>query len=1168
MATTYKFQIGNDTIPYSESLTATIDNTGYDISLLSLRYHKKMYQPGLIEAKLQLKQNNTSATKKVPDMSKLVDYFKSKSAYLSKTVDSTEVVIAEDYYVYQVTPEYKRGEKGQYVVISLQIYSPDHKLTLDKYCRSYTNRKLATDVLVGGVSKSDNPLSKAGFSASNVDTNHLKFLNFIYDIENNDVTYREFVQPYLVQYNESFFDFLARTANRCGEFLYYEQGKLFLGINDFKNIPSSLTSALDRSSYVDIDRDTVISYSFQQAVDSIVDTANYYYNSLNAKTNNDNTFSYNNELPLNEYLGNIVTKDEYTETIKEFFPKALKTIPEVLESLSTGGISGLIGWAVPTILMGTLFAESTAKAKNTLYNNTWVNVTEPTKNKNNYTERYYDGKATLYGTQMSQAVKQKNYVYSQDLNDVLYNFISKCSRTVSQGLIDINIGVEQVPFLLGQSVTFESGADITEQKKDKKTTDSLNLSRYVVIDVNEVIKAEERYIAYDEWQLGQKVTIAPLCNINTTKYNDSTNINFAVACPPIMCPHIRTSGTQRAFVAEKDDPKGFGRVRIKYPWQTTTDDNSPFIRMAVPYAPETSENGGGFYFQPREGTEVLIDYENGNIERPFVIGSLFNAQAKAPHDGATFTANWTPSLHPDLPSEPLMISSLKGHKIKLDDNGNAEDFLMSALPAVDLFKFGWKLLPKGCRIDQGGNSCFSGGITLTDKWGLYKIDCSTTNRSISINSPFGDVKLTAFTGISINAPNGDININGKNVTIQAGNELKLLSGTKINKPEHEFWRDTFLKGITGALTDIALKAIDLRLLRTTLEIFLSPIAGTMTIKSNRYLLLGAGLGKPEIPSKGYSVKGISHLESVNDRIQLVKQITTMGVNVDRHYEEIFTNYKAIRDAFPAMQEYIKGDQWDTWRGNFIKSNLTDSPATLNKEGLPLKDELAEDKQTDALNKANDIQQKLVDILKSCNKYFKEGENLAIKSHSKLLQKDNYEKVTKKCAPKTQIPIVKDILSKTETFKLTDPALETAKADVKAAKRYFVYQFVKETYSVEYADAKISEPRFNSLDDFKDERAWTTWVNGLHRWTGKSVKTGGAVVRFLKEVKDEALDKAKNYTGYNTYKEKDLWGVGQKGEILMADKDNACTMSFQNGAVIRNQNTDGYTSEVKKILFGM
>jgi hypothetical protein len=32
-----------------------------------------------------------------------------------------------------------------------------------------------------------------------------------------------------VQYNESFYDLLARTTNRSGEFMYYYDGKLRIG---------------------------------------------------------------------------------------------------------------------------------------------------------------------------------------------------------------------------------------------------------------------------------------------------------------------------------------------------------------------------------------------------------------------------------------------------------------------------------------------------------------------------------------------------------------------------------------------------------------------------------------------------------------------------------------------------------------------------------------------------------------------------------------------------------------------------------------------------------------------------------------------------------------------------------------------------------------------------
>ena len=79
---TYSFIIGNDTIPYSATAEITIDKVKYDASLLSLRYHKKMFQPGKIEAKLQLKQK-TNELKKAPEISKLVSYFKTQKNNVS-----------------------------------------------------------------------------------------------------------------------------------------------------------------------------------------------------------------------------------------------------------------------------------------------------------------------------------------------------------------------------------------------------------------------------------------------------------------------------------------------------------------------------------------------------------------------------------------------------------------------------------------------------------------------------------------------------------------------------------------------------------------------------------------------------------------------------------------------------------------------------------------------------------------------------------------------------------------------------------------------------------------------------------------------------------------------------------------------------------------------------
>ena len=68
-------------------------------------------------------------------------------------------------------------------------------------------------------------------------TDNMRFLNYKTEkVKGNDGAERtvryEHIFPYLVQYNESFYDMLARTTNRWGEFLYYENGTLNVGYND------------------------------------------------------------------------------------------------------------------------------------------------------------------------------------------------------------------------------------------------------------------------------------------------------------------------------------------------------------------------------------------------------------------------------------------------------------------------------------------------------------------------------------------------------------------------------------------------------------------------------------------------------------------------------------------------------------------------------------------------------------------------------------------------------------------------------------------------------------------------------------------------------------------------------------------------------------------------
>ena len=78
------------------------------------------------------------------------------------------------------------------------------------------------------------------------------------------------------------------------------------------------------------------------------------------------------------------------------------------------------------------------------------------------------------------------------------------------------------------------------------------------------------------------------------------------------------------LVTNNNDPEGLARVRVKYP---TLDENSESAWARV-VAVGAGPKGGGQLMLPQPDDEVLIGFENGNPDRPYVIGALWNGKDK------------------------------------------------------------------------------------------------------------------------------------------------------------------------------------------------------------------------------------------------------------------------------------------------------------------------------------------------------------------------------------------------------------------------------------------------------------------------------------------------------------------------------------------------------------
>ena len=114
----------------------------------------------------------------------------------------------------------------------------------------------------------------------------------------------------------------------------------------------------------------------------------------------------------------------------------------------------------------------------------------------------------------------------------------------------------------------------------------------------------------------------------------------------------------RAKVTDNEDPNNLGRIRVQFDWQALLDDEmmTPWLRMAQPYA----GGGKGFSFIPEIGEEVMIDFEGGNAERPYVKGTLYNGVGDP--DG-----KWLPNNNSS--NQIKAIRTRNGHTIEIHDEG-------------------------------------------------------------------------------------------------------------------------------------------------------------------------------------------------------------------------------------------------------------------------------------------------------------------------------------------------------------------------------------------------------------------------------------------------------------------------------------------------------------------
>jgi uncharacterized protein involved in type VI secretion and phage assembly len=121
----------------------------------------------------------------------------------------------------------------------------------------------------------------------------------------------------------------------------------------------------------------------------------------------------------------------------------------------------------------------------------------------------------------------------------------------------------------------------------------------------------------------------------------------------------RILGVMIGLVTNNQDPEKMGRVKVEFP-TLSQQNESNWARIASPMAGKER----GLYFLPEVGDEVLVVFEHGDINFPYILGALWNGKDKPPGDNS------------DGKNDQRIIQSRSGHKIILDDKEGEEKIII------------------------------------------------------------------------------------------------------------------------------------------------------------------------------------------------------------------------------------------------------------------------------------------------------------------------------------------------------------------------------------------------------------------------------------------------------------------------------------------------------------
>lgn len=199
-------------------------------------------------------------------------------------------------------------------------------------------------------------------------------------------------------------------------------------------------------------------------------------------------------------------------------------------------------------------------------------------------------------------------------------------------------------------------------------------------------------------------------------------------------------GLVPAIVSNIKDPLSMGRVCLTFPW-LSGDFTSAWARVAQLGAGKDR----GLVILPEVGDEVLVGFENGDFDCPYVLGGLYNGTDTLPRLATSLV---------DGTSGQVAVRALvsrTGHRLELVEEQGA------------------------VRLSTGDEQVT---LTLDEKSGSVVIKGA---KGVTVDAGTGSMKLKATAGIAVDAGTGPLELKGARVTVTGQTDVTVTGAIiKLN----------------------------------------------------------------------------------------------------------------------------------------------------------------------------------------------------------------------------------------------------------------------------------------------------------------------------------------------------------------------------------------------------